>query len=61
MLFDWVAGAALLEMANRFWPLSCLIKSLVPKAMKDAESSHRILTRKILDKRLANPVPCVDL
>ncbi|KAG4429108.1 hypothetical protein IFR05_015410 [Cadophora sp. M221] len=51
-LFDWVAGAALLSMAQKLWPLTSIITWLVPKKMRDAEASHRTKTKEVLENRM---------
>ncbi|KAK0125567.1 hypothetical protein ONS96_009403 [Cadophora gregata f. sp. sojae] len=52
IFYNWVAGAALLSMGQKLWPLTSIVKWLVPKDMRDAEVSHRIMTQEILEKRL---------
>ena len=52
MLYDWVAGAALLSVAQKLWPLTRLVQWFIPKEMRDAERTHRILTLEKLQKRI---------
>ncbi|KAL5326537.1 hypothetical protein ACEPPN_004223 [Leptodophora sp. 'Broadleaf-Isolate-01'] len=57
MLFDWVAGAALLGMAQKLWPLTNIITWLIPKKMRDAEISHRTKTKEVLEQCLKRAEP----
>ncbi|MAD87318.1 MAG: hypothetical protein CL912_30540 [Deltaproteobacteria bacterium] len=42
-------------MAQKLWPLTDIVKWFVPKDMRDAEGSHRIMTQERLEKRLGSP------
>jgi hypothetical protein len=61
MLFSWVAGAALIGAAQKFWPFTKIITALMPKSLRNGDTDHARMTKARLDKRMENVEPRPDL
>jgi len=60
-LFNWVAGAALIGAAQKFWPFTKIILALIPKHLRNGDTDHAAMTKARLDKRMENVEPRPDL